>query len=108
MYWCRSASRFWAAVAAGILFVALLPGCQPGVKETGAALTYFDLKGYFKKNAAQFSLHNRPVFKTVVHNGITESKKIQIDNWERELSLFIGSDINKPAWKDSYQIKTTA
>lgn len=108
MYWCRSVSRFWAALSVGILFVALLPACKPDIKETGAALTYFDLKGYFKNNAAQLNLHNRPVFKTVIHNGITESRKVQIDNWDRELSLFSGSDINKPAWKDSYQVKATA
>ncbi|HWZ14583.1 MAG TPA: hypothetical protein VNW95_05035 [Mucilaginibacter sp.] len=42
--------------------------------------------------------------KTVTHNGVTQSKKVRIGNWERELDLFIGSDINRPAWKDSYTV----
>ena len=29
-------------------------------------------------------------------------------NWEKELELFRQSDINKPAWKDSYTINRTA
>jgi hypothetical protein len=45
--------------------------------------------------------------KTVTHNGVTESKKVKIDNWMRELSLFSESDINKPAWRDSYKIQQT-
>lgn len=37
-------------------------------------------------------------------NSETESKRLQIDNWEKELELFWKADINKPAWKESYQI----
>ena len=47
---------------------------------------------------------NRAVLKTVTHNGLTESKKVHIGNWNRELDLFIGSDINRPAWKNSYEV----
>src|SRR5476649_1867335 len=81
-----------------LFFVFFLPACKPGIKETVGTLTYFDLKGYFKADATKLTEHNKPVFKTVVHNTITESKKVTIDNWEREFSLFINSDINKPAW----------
>ncbi|WP_299499765.1 hypothetical protein [Mucilaginibacter sp.] len=44
--------------------------------------------------------------KTVTHNGITETKKVHISNWGLELSSFSESDINKPAWRDSYNIQT--
>src|SRR5476649_2853026 len=89
-------------------FVLFFFACKPDIKETGGTLTYFDLKGYFKADAAKLTAHNKPVLKTVVHNTITESKKISIDNWDRELSLFSNSDINKPAWKDSYAMQNTA
>ncbi len=108
MYWCKSAIVHRFVFVAGIIFTWLLPSCKPDIKETGATISYFDLKGYIKTTSAQLTLLNRSVFKTMVHNGITESKKVHIDNWDRELSLFSGSDINKPAWKDSYQVKTTA
>lgn len=97
-----------AVILAALLFILFLPACKPDIKETGAGLTYFDLKGYIKNNAAQLNRLNRPVVKTMVHNGVTESKKVNIDNWDRELGLFSGSDINKPAWKDSYLVQNTA
>jgi len=95
------------SMAALLLFIPILPSCKPDIKETGAAITYFDLKGFIKNNAAQLNKLNRPVFKTMVHNGITESKKVNIEDWDRELGLFSGSDINKPAWKDSYLVENT-
>jgi len=81
-----------------------LPSCKPDVKETGAELKYFDIKGFFTADTARLNKLNILVLKTVNHNGITESKKVKIGNWGRELDLFISSDINRPAWKDSYKI----
>jgi len=108
MYWCKSTIIHRLAFVAGIIFTGLVVSCKPDIKETGAAISYFDLKGFIKTTAAQLTRLNRPVLKTMVHNGFSESKKVHIDNWERELSLFSGSDINKPAWKDSYDVHTTA
>ena len=81
--------------------------CKPDLRETGGT-KYFDLKGYFAKAAAQLKKRNPTVLKTAVHNNNTETKKLNIGNWEHELGLFAASDINKPAWKDSYSIKHTA
>jgi hypothetical protein len=80
-----------------------LAACSPGVKETGT-LKYFDIKGYFTKESMRLTKQNKPVLKTVTHNGVTESKKVHITNWEQELSLFEESDINRPAWKNSYKV----
>jgi len=108
MYWFNPKITYRAVIAVIILFTAILPACKPDVKETGGTLSYFDLQGYFQANSAQLAKLNKPVLKTVVHNGITESKKVHIDSWDRELSLFSEADINKPAWKDSYWIQNTA
>jgi len=107
MYWYKLKIRYHAVFVAGIAFIALLPACKPDIKETGASLTYFDLKGYFKSSAARLTKHNKPVLKTAIHNGISQSKKVNIVNWDVELSLFSASDINKPAWKNSYQVQNT-
>jgi len=90
-----------------LFFISLLPSCQPDTTQTGTALKYFDIQGYFKAEAARLRKLNRLTMKTVTYNGITETKKVHINNWEAELSLFIGSDINKPAWKDSYTIQSS-
>ena len=100
MYWFKSK----AGLLIGILSITFLTACRPDIKETGAALKYFDLQGYFTTEAARLNKINRAVLKTVSHNGVTESKKVHISNWTRELDLFIGSDINRPAWKDSYEV----
>jgi len=83
---------------------ACLFGCKPDIKETGATLKYFDIKGFFATDIARLNKLNKPVLKTIVYNGVTEKKNVQIKNWGPELDLFAGSDINKPAWKNSYSI----
>src|SRR5687768_7668639 len=105
MYWCKNI--YHTLFAAGIALTLLLPACKPAIKEDAAAAKYFDLKAYFKADSGRLSKLNKPILKTVTHNGVTERKEVKIDDWARELSLFSQSDINKPAWRDSYTIKTT-
>src|SRR5690554_5546870 len=64
---------------------------------------YFDLAGYFKAHGEALSQKQAKIRKTIVKNGRSESKTLQIGDWEKELSLFVGSDINKPAWTPSYE-----
>jgi hypothetical protein len=88
-----------------ILLIAFLPSCKPdNLQDDAGAPKYFDLEGYFKADAARLTKLNHPVLKTVIHNGDTQTKTVHINNWDAELSLFIQSDINKPAWRDSYSI----
>jgi len=98
MYWCRS--RLTAVFTSGIMLVLCASACKPNVKE----MNFFDLKGYFTAQAAKLHKLNPSVLKTVTEKGISESKKLKIGDWERELGLFIGSDINVPAFKNSYKI----
>jgi len=107
MYWYKIENRHCVVLVACTIFIALLSACKPAIKETGAHLSYFGLKGFFKTTAAKLTRHNKPVLKTAVHNGISQSKTVAINNWEMELSLFSASDINKPAWKDSYAVQNT-
>lgn len=82
------------------LLVLGLSGCKPEIKKA----SFFDLSGYFTKEAARLQALNKPVLKTVEHNGTSETKRIAIRDWNAELSLFKNSDINKPAWASSYAI----
>lgn len=84
----------------GITLSAVLSACKPAIKNNGG----FDLTGYLKKDAAGLNKLNRPVDKTVTHNGVTENKTVHIADWSSELGLFIDADINKPAFKNSYQV----
>ena len=86
-----------------LLFAALtLFACsQPKTKETKA---YRDLKGFFESEALRLQRAKAEVKKTVGRNSDSETKVIKNINWKTELSLFTESDINKPAWRDSYKV----
>ena len=64
---------------------------------------YFAIKKYFQEEANRLSTTNPTVSKTVAQNNISQQKNIKIDDWASELELFLASDINKPAWRDSYK-----
>lgn len=86
----------------GILLV--FYGCNPTAKSHKDTLNYFDLKGYFEKEAARLTKEN-PVFtKTVMINDAAESKKTRIADWKKELSIFSDADMNRNAWKGLFKI----
>jgi hypothetical protein len=85
-----------------LIITSFLPSCKPDVAQNDTV--FFDLKDYFHTDSLRLTKLNHLTLKTVTHNGITETKKVQIANWGAELSLFSQSDINKPAWRNSYNI----
>ncbi|HZY36250.1 MAG TPA: hypothetical protein VFE53_06355 [Mucilaginibacter sp.] len=100
MSWYKYSSKNAAGLILGFVLLVCTPACKPHIENNGA----FDLSGFIKKDAARLKKLNRPVVKTVYHNGVTETKTVHIDNWEQELGLFIDADINKPTWKSSYYV----
>ena len=87
-----------------ILFLLILSACnQPKEKELK---TYTDLKGYFDSEARRLTKSNPLIKKTVARNDASETRSLKDINWKTELSLFAESDINKPAWKDSYKVSS--
>ncbi|WP_462266220.1 hypothetical protein [Mucilaginibacter sp.] len=84
-----------------------MQSCKPDIKETGVSIQYFDLKGYFKGDSARLSRLHPVVTKTVAQNHQEETQRVTIKNWGEELSLFSQSDINKPAWRQSYSVTTS-
>jgi hypothetical protein len=81
----------------------ILASCKPAAEKSYKA-PFEDIKGFFESEVIRLNKNKSVVDKTITQNELSETKKgIQID-WKNELSLFIGSDINKAAWKDSYRI----
>ena len=104
MYWCSRHLKNTAILLGGMLLANGLSSCRPEIKDNAVDLKYFDIKGFFTADTAKLNKLNKPIYKTVTHNGISESKNISITDWGQELNSFIISDINKPAWKNSYSI----
>lgn len=65
---------------------------------------YFDLNGFIRQEIQSLTREDPEIHKSVNVNGDEEASRIKIDDWERELSAFIQSDINKPALAGNYFI----
>jgi len=88
------------------LLLFLLSSCFQNNKDNQpVTITYFDIKGFFEEEAVRLAQENPIVSKTIVKNSVKEEKLIKIKNWKQELDLFMESDINKPSWTSSYNIK---
>lgn len=88
-----------------MVMVWLLTACKPSPSvNANTEQTYFDIKGYFKSEALKLKNAHPQIQKTVSHNNDTTSHTVTVKDWLTEFSLFIQSDINKPAWKNSYKV----
>lgn len=101
MYWFKR--KFVKSGFVLIVSVFFLPMCKPDIKKYKN--DYFELNSYFLQQGKKYADSDFYVLKTVSRNGEAETKRVKIADWPGELSVFSESDINKPAWKNSY--KTT-
>lgn len=79
--------------------------CKPKADNTNTTLLYFDVKDFFKKEAERLTKLNPTVEKLVSVDGSIERKTLKINDWEKELTIFANADINKAAWRGSFDIK---
>ena len=103
MYWYK---RYLLLISSFILLLGIA-SCKRDSNAAADSKAFFDIKGYFEADSARLTKGNPLITKTVTHNQIPETQKVHIPNWGTELSLFIGSDINKPAWRNSYDVNST-
>jgi len=106
MYWFKLRSKFMFFLPVIILLMVIV-SCKNDRNSAVDTKKFFDIKGYFHADSARLSKLNPSITKTVAHNNDSETKKVQVPNWVTELSLFSESDINKPAWRDSYAVQTS-
>lgn len=68
---------------------------------------FFDLVGYFQKEAEALNGTKPEITKTIIKDGATETKTLSDSiDWKKELKIFSENSINKPAWKDSFSADT--
>ena len=72
-------------------------------EETTPKNDFFDIKGFFEAEAKRLSNKKSLSNKLVTQNNQTEIKKGLSVDWDDELALFMASDVNKPAWINSYK-----
>lgn len=92
-----------------ILFFFAVPlffySCKPAKQEQGHNLNYFDLKGYFEKEALRLKTSNPIVTKTVMVNGSSETKQMRLADWQKEFAVFTDVNINRSAWAGLFSVQ---
>ncbi len=89
-----------------ILFSACQEVASPTKQAADKPNIFFDLKGFFQKEKARLEKINS--FQKIVSiDGVSEEKTLAKLDFENELSIFIASDINRPAWSDKYKVDST-
>lgn len=69
---------------------------------------YFSLKDFFESEIQNLQSQQIVLHKFATLNEEVEKKALSEIDWRTEFTPFINSDINKPAWKDSYRIDSTS
>lgn|SRR3546814_151578 len=99
----RSNKLFYWAIAALSCF---LWACE-NTSSTSAEESYFSLERYFEKEIQRLDREQPQVEKTVMKNDQQEHRSMNGLDWKTELKVFLNSDINKPAWRDSYKVDSS-
>ena len=96
------------ALACGLVLMTAACQTRPAeVRQNVTSQFFFDLKGYFEKEAERLNAAQPRLKKTVAVNGKSEEKTLTEQDYEKELAVFLNADINRPAWLDQYQIDST-
>ncbi|WP_316830200.1 hypothetical protein [Pedobacter aquatilis] len=88
-----------------LVFVLGFMACKRQEEKTNTGLLYFDVNGYFKEEANRLSKTKPIITKEVAINGVPEQKRLQINDWTKELAIFSNADINKASWKGSFKVE---
>lgn len=85
----------------------LLGACQEPEKKTISPVNnkYFDVPGFIREQVTLLQARKPTAVKTVQEAGKQiETKTLQNPNWNKELEVFAELDLNKPAFRNSYNI----
>jgi len=94
--------RILTIVAAILLFS--LASCQPEETRDDAPKAYYDLKGFIENQIVYLNEKKPEVNKTAILGSKREVSKTREVDWKKELELFVQADINKPSYRQSYEV----
>ncbi|MBC8156053.1 MAG: hypothetical protein H7Z72_24445 [Bacteroidetes bacterium] len=92
--------RFFQLVA----LVWLLCACDNTVRQVKQPNAYYDVATFVKGQIDILEELKPTVSKALNIKGQQQTQKTNVINWSRELELFVQADINKPAFRNSYQV----
>lgn len=81
-----------------------ITSCTPEESRDDAPKAYYDLKGFVENQIVYLTDKKPEVSKTAVLGSKREISKTRDIDWKKELELFIQADINKPSYRQSYEV----
>lgn len=85
------------------LYLFTFVSCQPTTPATTTSKTFFSVPDFVADQTQVLLQQKKQLDKQLHINQQKEQQRIAQPNWEKELALFANTDINKAAWRDSYQ-----
>lgn len=82
-----------------------LYSCNSGEEKIDKVKVYYDVKGFAETQIRLLQAKTPIVNKALMTNGQSETRSSKEIDWKKELELFVQADINKPAYRQSYEIK---
>lgn len=79
-------------------------GCEQEEQVDPKNMQYYDLRGFIENQIVYLTEKRPQITKSAVLNNKQEVVKTQDIDWKKELELFMQADINKPSFRNSYQI----
>lgn len=92
----------------GIIFLIACSKEPNSANNTSTKQIYFSLKDFFEGEIEKLQSQQIVLHKDAYLNEKVEKKALHEIDWVTEFHSFVNSDINKPAWKDSYRIDSLA
>ncbi|MCA5003679.1 hypothetical protein [Sphingobacterium bovistauri] len=86
----RNSSKILPILVAALIF----QSCHTSISKHDQT-SYFDIPKFFKNEALRLQKLSPTITKTVATNTSTETKEINIKNWNSELAQFMTVDLNK-------------
>lgn len=78
----------------------------PEIKQD--ASNFFDLEAYIDREVARLQNEKGRTFqKSIAINGQRETQEIDHIDFEKDLAIFRKAAINRPAWRDKYEVERT-
>lgn len=94
--------RFFTVVACILVFS--LVSCRQEENRDDAPKLYYDLRGFIENQIVYLNEKKPQVSKTAVLASKHEVSKTDAVDWKKELELFVQADINKPSYRQSYEV----
>lgn len=91
-----------------IIISCIFLSCKSEQNTNQTSDAYFSVDSYMNKEIQKLTQTSPKVLKSVSINNSTEEKSVNIEDWKKELEMFIAADINKADWRGSFKVQKNA